>query len=371
MKEAITFEDVLIEPRFSTVESRKDVDLSVKALGFNLKLPLISANMDSVTGSRMAKEMSDSGAVGCLHRFWSIEDNCKAFIESHGASGFPMVSVGLGKHELERAEALYKSGAECIVIDIAHAASVGMIKQLKALRELLGTNISIVVGNFATYDSFKDFSEYAGAIFDGVKVGIGPSSVCSTRGMTAIGYPQLSAIMEISSLVKYSGITVIADGGMSKPGDVCKALGAGAHLIMSGTLFSGCEECPGEVFYHCRGKMYEKDLLPVDIEYHQWSEIRKKEYIDNIPRYKGYRGSASKESYEVQGKTASHRAPEGESILVPYKGPVKQVLQGIEGGLRSSFSYTNSRDMEEFHRNVRFVRVSNNTVVENSIRGSK
>lgn len=364
MQEFLTFNDVLIQPKFSTVESRKDVDLSVDSLGLmgpKLKLPVISANMDTVTTSEMAIEMGRNGAIGCLHRFWGIEDNVRHFRDVTYGAGFQvMCSMGLGKNELERAEALVSAGAKCLVLDVAHGASVQVAKQVIELRNLFKRNVSIVVGNFATMESVRTFLEYHTTEVDGIKVGIGPGSICKTRTVTGVGYPQLSAICNVRDALLDTGIALIADGGMSTSGDIAKALGAGAHMVMLGGMLAGTYESPGEVLFPNGEKVYSD-------EKQRFFDERGIFVLDkNL--FKKYRGSASKEAYESQGKTASHRAPEGEEILVPYKGPVANILQEIEGGLRSAFTYTDSRNLKEFHRNVEFIKISSNTVVENGIR---
>jgi len=366
MKEAFTFDDVLVIPKFSTVESRKDVDLSFNGSGFPyMSLPIISANMDTVTNATLAQHMVLNGAQACLPRFQSIEDNVKMFHESSlretGLTRIPMVSIGLGDKELERAEALRDAGAVCFIIDLAHGASMGAVKQANKLRSILRENGTIVVGNFATGQSVLDFLEYTPYSVDGFKIGIGPSAVCTTRIKTGCGYPQLSAIMDVVAAIKKTGIPVIADGGMSKPADVAKALGAGASMVMSGSFFAGTLESPGDLVNHLGMKL--EFLKDGTIEVDEWVS-----HPSNVKVFKKYRGSASKESYAVQGKDASWRTAEGESILVPYKGPVKDILQDIEGGLRSAFSYVGARNLKEFHKKCEFVRVSSNTVIENGVR---
>lgn len=367
MKEALTFDDVLIRPRFSTVESRKDVSLysfvpNLPAMG----LPLISSNMDRITGADMARTMLSYGAQACLHRFQSIEENVKMFKDSHvvrhNETRQPAVSVGLGKLELERAEALANEGALCFIIDVANGASLAVVNQVKELRTILGQDRAVIAGNFATSESvitFLGLLNWKGV--NGIKVGIGPGSICKTRLVTGCGYPQLSAIMGISKVLKNKDIALIADGGMSNSGDCAKALAAGADFLMSGSLFSGCKETPGEIFWKYAGS------YKTDEEYRSGYDNG---LLKKHRPFKKYRGSASKESYEAQGKTAPHRAEEGESIFVPYKGPVKDVLQELEGGLRSALSYTDSRTLADFRFNAEFVRITSNTVVENGIRGA-
>lgn len=371
MKEALCFDDVLIKPKFSAIESRKDVNLRVCRLGLNLSLNVISANMDSITGSDLAIAMGKAGAVGALHRFWSVETNLNEFRKVFVDAGQQvMCSVGLGKLELERAEALVSAGCNSLIIDVAHGASMAVVDQVRELAKITGNDAVITVGNFATRESVRVFVDYVGGLVGGIKIGVGPGSRCSTRGVTGVGYPQLSAIIEITNELKYGHYTLIADGGMNSSGDIAKALGAGAHFVMSGSLFAGCDETPGEVLYVDSLGNYVKPefFLARKLNLDGSHEYVVDKYSESFPKVKKYRGSASKESYEDQGKNASYIAPEGNSSYIPCKGSVAKVLQEIEGGLRSSFSYTNSKNLEEFHRNVEFVRVSSNTVVENGTR---
>src|SRR5581483_6034669 len=179
----------------------------------------------------------------------------------------------------------------------------------------------------------------------------GPGSACTTRMKTGVGYPQLSAIQEISQWLTPKGIPVIADGGMKTPGDIAKAIGAGASMVMLGGMLAGTYETPGETV--------QQDGKPCQsVSFETISKV-----------YKKYKGSASKESYEEQGKSASWRTAEGESFLVPYKGPVEDVLQDIEGGLRSAFAYVGAQNLQQFQWRCRFVRITPSTVVENGAHG--
>jgi len=346
MNEFLTFDDVLICPKFSHVASRKDVDLS----GYlwdagQTKLPIISANMDTITGPEMAFTMAENGAVGCLHRFWSIEENIKAFQESVYPNMYPMVSIGLGRGELERAEALYKAGAKILVVDVAHGAQMGVVSQVAELQRLLKDNVWVIVGNFASSQSIKDFKHHLGMDYvSGWKIGVGPGSACTTRIKTGVGIPQLSAILDCAKNIP--GEAIIADGGIRTPGDVAKALGAGADLVMLGGMLAGTTETPGQTIYP---ESLDGKSCPV----------------------KRYRGSASKESYQIQGKDAGWRTAEGESFLVPCKGSIEEVLREIEGGLRSSLTYVGASNLEEFKQKVEFVKVSSSTIKENGAHGIK
>lgn len=345
----LTFDDILLLPKFSRISSRKDVSLDN---GFS-RLPIISANMDTITSVEMARTMKTAGGLACLHRFWSIEDNVAALVNSAIGGQSPWVAVGLGDHELKRAKALYDHGARMFVLDVAHAANINVVDMYMTLKDGL-PDIFLTVGNFATFESVNEFwvqmnqgeKRYD---LDGIKIGIGPGSACTTRIKTGVGVPQLSAIIDIASNMKDRVGLVIADGGCRTPGDVAKALAAGAHMVMLGGMLAGTDETPGEMI--------------VERQYtgHSHEQANKS--------YKKYRGSASKESYEVQGKTGSHLTDEGESFTVLAKGTVANVLQDIEGGLRSAFSYTGSANLEEFHKNAEFIQITNSGLMENKAHG--
>lgn len=372
MKELYTFDDVLIQDQFLQHEiGRGDVDPGCYISHFpEIQLPIISSNMDTVTGPNMSRAMLAVGAQACLHRFGSIEQNVEDFYAGEfGSILRPFVSIGLGSHELERAEALRDAGAFVFVIDVAHGGQMSVVNQAKALREILGdTGGSIVVGNFANPETIKTFLEHSGSgVVDAFKIGIGPGSACTTRIKTGVGYPQLSAIIDAVSLLKHVGIPVIADGGLKTSGDVAKALGAGAHMVMVGGMLAGTDETPGEKVYKARdGQMLSRELVfPVMNGRTDYN------YPTDLPAFKKYRGSASKESYEAQGKTGKQRTAEGESYYVPCKGSVAKVLQDIEGGIRSAMTYTNSRTLEEFHVNCKFNKISGATIGENGAHGKK
>ena len=220
-----------------------------------------------------------------------------------------------------------------------------------------------MVGNFASADSVKEFLERSNGSVDAIKVGVGPGSACTTRIKTGVGVPQLSAVMEIAKLLKNTKIQIVADGGMKTPGDIAKALGAGAHLVMLGGMLAGTLESPGEI-----GEIY-IDSNKVSVN----SLEGKLEDFLSAPNVKiaskKYRGSASQEAYDAQGKSGSHRTAEGESFLVPYKGSVVNILADIEGGIRSAMTYVGARNLDEFRARCEFVRISHATAKENGAHG--
>lgn len=334
MLDNLSFDDVLISPAFSFVRSRKDVSLRQELMNYVLELPVISSNMDTITESKMAQTMGQMGGVGALHRFCTIEENIAMFKAVNSRN--PIVSIGVSKEELERAEALVDAGATHLLIDVNHGAAIQVVNQFDELQRLFGTKVSVVVGNFANKESIETFnyhvqSKRKPAAF---KVGIGGGSMCTTRIVTGIGMPTLATVMDCAK-TRYP---IIADGGLRNSGDIAKALAAGASAVMLGGMLSGTHETPGQI-------------------------------VDNF--YKEYRGSASQESYKKQGKTASHRSAEGTATRVPYKGSVVDVLEQISGGLRGSLSMVGAINLQEFREKVQFIKITGAGMVESRPHGKK
>lgn len=320
-----SFSDVLITPIFSNVRSRKDVDLSTDFLGMKLSIPVISSNMDTVSSPALCRALADYGTIGTLHRFWSIEQNVQAFVDSVSPnSGYgPIVSIGIGDKELERARALYKVGASKFMLDVAHSANIGAVEMYNTLTEEFPKSY-FIVGDFGTGEEIVEFLKRVDRKPDAVKVGLSVGSVCVTKLTTGVGTPALSCLLECAPVAEENDIALVLDGGISFYGDIAKALIAGADLVISGSLFAGTEEAAGEFVNNVSGK------------------------------FKAYRGSASHESYVVQNKIADWRAPEGIATLMPYKGSVLKVLNEINGALKSSCSYTNAFNLNELKANGKF-----------------
>lgn len=339
----LSFDDILITPKFSNIVSRKDVDISSFVSGYSLKLPIISSNMDSVTELAMSDAMFSAGGIGCLHRFMSIEHNVKMYNDLKGSA---LVSVGIGPLELERFEALTNAGANGVVLDVAHGSAMHVVQQVKQMQDL-DKNVRITVGNFATSQSIKDFLYHLGNNkINDFKVGVGSGSACTTRIVTGCGLPTFASVLECSQ--NLPGINIIADGGIKGSGDFAKVMAAGASAVMMGKLLAGSDESPEKLH-----DMDTKKLID-----HSFQRLGKK-----------YRGSASKESYEVQGKIADHRVAEGDSFLVPYTGPVKNTLNELAAGLRSALSYVGANNLKEFRENAEFVRVTSNGHKESNSHG--
>lgn len=252
-------------------------------------------------------------------------------------------AVGASKDLPERAQALVEAGVDVLVLDSAHGHSKGILEALAYLKETFGERVEVIAGNVATREGARALAE-RGA--DAVKVGIGPGSICTTRVVTGVGVPQITAILQAVAGVKDLDVPVIADGGIKYTGDVAKAIAAGAHAVMLGSMLAGTDEAPGE------------------------------EVLKDGRRYKLYRGMGSLGAMRQgsadryfqdpdKGETEAKKlVPEGIEGMVPYKGPVADVLYQIVGGLRSAMGYVGAPDIETFRKKARFVRMTMAGLIE-------
>jgi len=461
MREGLTFHDVLLVPKRSSIASRRHVQTTGRfSRRITLKVPIVSANMDTVTESRMAVALARAGGLGVIHRFLTVDEEvaqvakvkraesividepyvigpdetvgrAKALMREHGVGGLlvvdskrkllglvaerdlqfrdkhdeslrtvmttrlvtappdvsqgkareilrdrkveklPLVdekgflrglitakdlksrqrhpdasldakgrllvgaAVGVVGDYLERSAAVLEAGADCLVVDVAHGHAEHVIKAVESLRKKF-PKAEIVAGNVATYEGARDLA-HAGA--DGVKVGVGPGSICSTRIVSGAGVPQLTAIMDCARITREKDVPVCADGGLRDSGDLAKAFAAGASSVMLGSLLAGAEESPG------------------------WTVVR------GGSRWKIYRGMAS------LGATLSRKkkdggeedldpievaevVPEGVESMAPYKGPVADVLHQLIGGVRSGMSYCGASSLPDLWKKAEFIRIT-------------
>lgn len=323
MRRALSFDDVLLAPNYCGFESRKDVSTNINLGNIHLHIPIISANMSTITESMMASTMHSLGGLGILHRYMGIEENVNEFLCVAHSCDNNKVGVSVGVNEdLNRVEALYHVGARIFCVDVAHGHSKLVNRMIRSMKEAY-RDIIVIAGNVCTLAG-ADYLAGCGA--DIIKVGVGPGSVCTTRIKTGHGIPQLTAIMDCARCSK----PIIADGGIKSPGDVVKALAAGAKAVMIGGMFAGCTETPG-------------DIKP-DIGYGE---------------YKIYQGMASKEAYEdFFGEMPNWKTSEGVARHVGYKGPVANVINDIIGGLRSGLTYCGAKNIEELQRKAEFIEIT-------------
>ncbi len=350
-EESLDYRDVFIVPGFSDISTRKQVDISSDLDGIKISVPVISANMESVTGARMAVAMRRAGALGALHRFQSIDRAVEDLQQNQKwASHIPiLVSVGVNGDAHERAEALYEEGGTHFIIDIAHGHSQHMKEMIGFLKTKL-PGAYVIAGNVATTQAAYDLCMWGA---DAIKVGIGPGSVCTTKNVTGVTIPGLQSVIacvhgarsgalkrfeqkiksdpvlrkslgkrvisfndQVTVLQQHCPrIPVIADGGLEEIGDICKALGAGADFVMSGRFFAACDEAPGGTVY---------------------------------------RGSASQDVQEQYRNDKQMPTPEGKTAVLEATGPCKGVVEDIAGGLRSAFSYVGAHNLKEYHERCTF-----------------
>ncbi|CAB5111168.1 Inosine-5'-monophosphate dehydrogenase (EC / CBS domain [Olavius algarvensis associated proteobacterium Delta 3] len=465
-EETFSFDDVLLIPSYSDVLP-KDVDTSTQLTpNIRLKIPIISAAMDTVTEARTAISLSREGGMGFIHRNMSIESQVQEvnkvkksesgmivdpvtiepdapvrdvlnLMEQYRISGVPVVkgdqlvgivtnrdlrfeielerkvsevmtkdnlvtvpeginlddskqllhkhriekllvvdkqgrlfglitikdiekikkypnackdrmgrlrvgaAVGVGPDMSERADALLKAGADVILIDTSHGHSENVIRSVKELKSMF-RDVELIAGNVGTGKGAEDLIE---AGVDAVKIGVGPGSICTTRIVAGIGVPQVTAIMNCRSISNKTGIPIIADGGIKFSGDVTKAIGAGAHVVMIGGLFAGTEESPGEtIFYQGRS-------------------------------YKVYRGmgsleamkKGSKDRYGLHEETDDKMVPEGIVGRVPYRGTLSGNIFQLIGGLKAGMGYVGCRTIEELREKARFARISDAGMKESHV----
>ncbi len=465
--EGLTYDDVLLVPAYSRILPR-DTDISTQfSRNIQLRIPVVSAAMDTVTESRMAIAMAQEGGIGVLHKNMAMDEqalkvrkvkrsengmiidpitlhedalvgDALAIMKENGIGGIPVVSddnklvgivtnrdlrfekdperpvvdvmtskglittsefidfevaeeilqahkieklpvvdaehhlvglityrdiikikerpnackdergrlrvaaaVGVTPDTLERVKALVAEGVDAVVVDTAHGHSKGVLDTVKRIKKAY-PGLDLVAGNVATREAALDLKE-AGA--DGVKVGIGPGSICTTRIVAGVGVPQLTAIYEVATALRGSGIPVIADGGIRYTGDIVKAIAAGASSVMAGSLFAGVEESPGETI------------------------------IFEGRKYKTYRGMGSIEAMQQGSKDRYFQdveddikklVPEGIVGRVPYKGSLSEVIHQMVGGLRAGMGYCGAASVAELH-NARFIRITNAGVRESHV----
>jgi IMP dehydrogenase len=468
MRVGLTFDDVLLVPRFSDISSRKDADTATRfSRGIKLAIPIVSANMDTVTESDMAIAMAREGGIGVIHRFLSVVDQvsevakvkrsegvliedpitlgpdrtvreaqdvitknniggivivdsgrkvlglvttrdvsleddldlrlrdvmtkrgdlvtapkgvtlerAKEILRQHKVEKLPILdkagrlaglitakdikkrrmypaatkdskgrlrvaaALGVTGSYIERAERLIDAGVDALVVDIAHGHSSHAISTVKRVKKEF-REVEVVAGNVATARGALDLIK-AGA--DGVKVGVGSGSICVTRVVSGSGVPQLTAIMDCADGARGSDVPIIGDGGIRNPGDVTKAIAAGASTVMIGSLFAGTEESPGPT------------ILRDGVRYKLTRGMAS--LAATVDRKMRDRGPGEASDVELLEQAAEEAVPEGVEGLIPYKGTAQEVVKQLVGGLRSGMSYSGARTLAELRKNSEFMRIT-------------
>jgi len=333
IKEALTFDDVLMLPRYSNVlpiDTNITLNLTKK---INLKVPFLSSAMDTVTESKMAIAMARAGGIGIIHRNLKIKKQSDEVKKVKKNNLFVGAAIGTNKEDIERAKSLLDYGVDLIVIDTAHGHSEKVLKVLSKLKKI-SKQTTICVGNIATGEAARQLYN-SGA--DIIKVGIGPGSICTTRMVAGIGVPQISAIIEVKKALFKKKIKIISDGGIKFSGDIAKALAAGADGIMMGSIFAGTDESPGKKF-KIKDKIYK--------HYRGMGSI-------------GAMSSGSANRYfQKNYKDKKKFVPEGVEGRVEYKGSVSKIIYQLQGGLRSSMGYIGAKNLDEIKKKAKFIKIT-------------
>ena len=334
IKEALTFDDVLLTPNYSNVLP-SDVSTNTNLSGnINLQIPLLSSAMDTVTESKMAISIAKAGGLGIIHRNLDIK---KQIIEIKKviSKKLPVgAAVGAGSAEFKRAEALLKQNITMIVVDTAHGHTKKVAEIIKKIKKIKSKNTALCAGNIATPEAAKFLANLG---VDVIKVGIGPGSICTTRMVAGIGMPQLSAILAVKKGLKNKNVKIIADGGIKFSGDIPKALAAGADAVMIGSLFAGTDEAPGKIIKK-NGKFYKS--------------FRGMGSIGAMNK-----GSADR-YFQTKQKDKSKYVPEGVEGLVKYKGEVGNIIFQLVGGLKSSMGYLGRKNIKDLRKKAKFVKIT-------------
>src|SRR2546421_139542 len=371
--QALTFDDVLLLPAHSAMLPAEADTTARLSRRIRLGVPLVSSAMDTVTEARMAVAMARQGGVRVLHRNLSVEEQAQQLLRRHKVEKLPLVggqgrlrglitvkdcsksekfpnaskdaegrllvgaAVGVGEDGKRRAQALADTGADFLVVDTAHGhadAVLAMVAQLKA-----NTRLDVIGGNVATRSGAQAMID-AGA--DGVKVGVGPGSICTTRVVAGVGVPQVTAIYEAAQAARPAGVPVIGDGGLQYSGDIAKAIAAGADAVMLGSLLAGCEESPGEMVF-INGKQYKLYRGMGSL-----GAMRNRERGQSYSKDRYFQDDVLREDKLV---------PEGVEGQVPYRGPPCAVCRPLGGGPRPAVGYCGARTIGELQE-ARFIQIT-------------
>ncbi len=355
----LTFDDILLLPGYTDF-FRSDIDLSAQLTKhISIKIPLVSAPMDTVTESRLAIALAKLGGIGIIHRNLTIEDQV-AEAQKVLAENLPVgVATGASPGYEKRVAALVERGVKLLVIDTAHGFAKYVIDALSYMKKTY-PHIDIIAGSIATADGAKALID-AGA--DGLRVGMGPGAICTTRVISGMGVPQITALQSVVPVAAQAGIPVIADGGIKYSGDMVKALAVGAQTVMMGSFFAAAEEAPG------RTVILRRDQVPH--RFRSIFQIDKNEYL-----FKEYRGMGSLGAMKRGGEVHSDEEFHGKSYedgvliaegvegLVPVKATVRALVDQALGGIRSGMYYAGAKTLPGLCEKASFIQITQASLTE-------
>jgi len=358
----LDFDDVLIRPKRSTLNSRSEVCIQ-REFKFKysprklLAVPIMVANMDTVGTFEMAKSLGKNQAIVCLHKHYKINEYVAFYTDpSIVNKNLAFYSIGTSQTDLEKLTEVFNQIKKFnyptpnICLDVANGYTEQFVKIARKIRNLYPESV-IMAGNVVTPEMTEELIIHGQV--DIVKVGIGSGSVCTTRLKTGVGYPQLSAVMECTDAAHGLGGHVCSDGGCKVIGDVCKAFGANGDFVMLGSIFAGTDECEGEWKYEYlveAGSSAPGFWQPIDPEN---NNIKRKISLQ-------YYGMSSLKAMDKHHNgVADYRTAEGKCVTVPYKGMAEEVLQDIYGGIRSACTYIGASKIKDFGKKTTFIQVNN------------
>lgn len=355
----LDFDDVLIRPKRSTLNSRSEVCIQ-REFTFKysprklLSVPIMVANMDTVGTFDMAKSISLHGAITCLHKHYSKDQYVDFYKADRPNNDLIFYSLGTGEKDIQKAIDVFGAIQQFkpypnICLDVANGYTEQFVKTANKLRNLFPESI-IMAGNVVTQEMTEELIIHGKA--DIVKVGIGSGSVCTTRLKTGVGYPQLSAVMECADAAHGLGGHICSDGGCKVVGDICKAFGGNSDFVMLGSMFAGAEECEGE---------WEYEYLAGHGTAHSWWQSF--DPGNNTQKRKTklkYYGMSSQDAMNKHHNgVAEYRTAEGKTVSVSYKGSAASIIQDIYGGIRSSCTYIGASNIKDFGKKTTFIQVNN------------
>ena len=334
IKEALTFDDVLLEPKYSEILPSQVLTETSLSNNLNLNIPILSSAMDTVTESKMAISIAKAGGIGVIHRNLNIKDQISEIKKVKSKKLLVGAAVGAGPLEHKRAVAVLNENVDLIVVDTAHGHTKKVSEIIKIIKKIKSKKTTLCAGNIATSEAAKFLIKLG---VDVIKVGIGPGSICTTRIVAGIGVPQLSAILAVRKGIGKKKVTIIADGGIKFSGDISKALVAGADAVMIGSLFAGTDESPGKL-------------------------VKKNGKFFKSFRGMGSTGAMNKGSadryFQTKQKDISKYVPEGVEGLVKYKGSVNKIIYQLIGGLKSSMGYLGTKKVKNLRNKTKFVKIT-------------
>lgn len=350
---ALTYDDILLLPGFSDFQ-RQDIDITTRiSKNIILTIPFVSSPMDTVTESKLAIALGSLGGIGIIHRNMTVAQQADE-VHKVKQKEIPVgAAIGAAEGYEKRVEALVNAGVNVVVIDSAHGFTKNIIQAVKFIKRTFKT-IDVIAGSIATSDAAEALIK-AGA--DGLRVGMGPGAICTTRVISGMGVPQITAILEVSKIAKLYKVPVVADGGIKYSGDITKALALGASTVMMGSFFASAEESPGVV------KVFKRTEVPhrfQSIFNHTHTTFKFKEYRGMGSDAAMKKGTKVKAEDEFHGNRYSKRAliAEGVEGLVPVKGTVEELVEQAIGGIKSGMFYVGAKDIKQLWKKAQFIQIT-------------